>query len=439
MTRQQAERMQPPAHAKLGVAGYKSVRDYTEIELRPLTILSGANSSGKSSMLQPLLLIKQTLEAAQDPGPLMLDGPNVSLSTVRELLWHTHATRGGAKELLVRHIDSDGEQTTLRFSAARHGLSLDRLDYKSPERNERFSISQRSRRETLVRALPDQMKRIVANESRGIQLGVQRKRSFFDVGLKFPGGPPGSEFVAVREFATFQDFAAQLIHIPGLRDIPSRFYPATGVGHLFPGAFQSYVASIIEHWERARDPRLRRLKRQLKAMELTWKVESRRLDDTRVALLVGRLEQPVQGGAADLVSIADVGLGVSQSLPVLVALLIANPGQAVYVEQPELHLHPRAQVALGRILLEAASRGVIVVAETHSYLLLRSVQEWTARNPKSASLTKLHWFRRDASGATKVDSANLDETGAFGRWPVDFADVELDIEERYIQAAMDRL
>lgn len=390
-------------------------------------------------MMQPLLLIKQTLEAAQDPGPLLLDGPNVSLSTVRELLWHTHAATGGAKELLVRHVDSDGEQTSLRFSAARHGLSLDRLDYSHPKRNERFSLSPRSRRSTLVRALPDQMQQIVANQPRGIQVGVQRKRSFFDIGLKFSGGPPGSEFVSIREFSTFQDFATQLIHIPGLRDIPARFYPATGVGRLFPGVFQSYVASIIENWERTRDPRLRRLRRQLRAMELTWKVESRRLDDTRVALLVGRLEQPVQGGAADLVSIADVGLGVSQSLPVLVALLIADPRQVVYVEQPELHLHPRAQVALGRVLVDAAARGVIVVAETHSYLLLRSVQEWTARNPKSAGLTKLHWFDRDPSGVTKVSSANLDETGAFGDWPVDFADVEMEIEERYIQAAMDRL
>ncbi|MGI9105730.1 MAG: AAA family ATPase, partial [Pyrinomonadaceae bacterium] len=53
---------------KITVAGYKSISREQSIEIRPLTILAGANSSGKSSMMQPLLLLKQTLEASYDPG-----------------------------------------------------------------------------------------------------------------------------------------------------------------------------------------------------------------------------------------------------------------------------------------------------------------------------------------------------------------------------------
>jgi predicted ATPase len=81
-------------------------------------------------------------------------------------------------------------------------------------------------------------------------------------------------------------------------------------------------------------------------------------DETQVELKVGRLPHGLQGGAHDLVSIADVGFGVSQALPVLVALLAAEPGQLVYVEQPEIHLHPSAQRALATVLSEAARRGV---------------------------------------------------------------------------------
>ena len=72
-----------------------------------------------------------------------------------------------------------------------------------------------------------------------------------------------------------------------------------------------------------------------------------------------------------MVSIADVGFGVSQVLPVLVALTSREIRDSlVYLEQPELHLHPNAQVALAQMLADAAKRGVRVVAETHSSLLL---------------------------------------------------------------------
>src|ERR1700726_1505431 len=74
------------AIAEITVAGFKSISDEQCIEIRPLTILAGANSSGKSSMMQPLLLLKQTLEASYDPGPLLLNGPNVKFTAADQLL-----------------------------------------------------------------------------------------------------------------------------------------------------------------------------------------------------------------------------------------------------------------------------------------------------------------------------------------------------------------
>src|SRR5437016_12261164 len=72
------------------VAGYKSISQPTEIEVRPLTLLAGANSSGKSSIMQPLLLLKQTLEAPYDPGALLLNGPNVKFTSVNQLLTQSY-------------------------------------------------------------------------------------------------------------------------------------------------------------------------------------------------------------------------------------------------------------------------------------------------------------------------------------------------------------
>ena len=70
----------------ISVQGFKSLANESRIEVRPLTILAGANSSGKSSIIQPLLLMKQTLEASYDPGPLLLNGPNAKFTSVNQFI-----------------------------------------------------------------------------------------------------------------------------------------------------------------------------------------------------------------------------------------------------------------------------------------------------------------------------------------------------------------
>ena len=75
------------------VEGFKSIDHEQTIELRPLTILAGTNSSGKSSMIQPLLLLKQTLEAPYDPGPLLLNGANAKFTLVDQSLNRSRVKR----------------------------------------------------------------------------------------------------------------------------------------------------------------------------------------------------------------------------------------------------------------------------------------------------------------------------------------------------------
>lgn len=261
---------------------------------------------------------------------------------------------------------------------------------------------------------------------------LARDRCFFQLNLE----AGDNNFGPVGPFPSLRYVAVNMLHVPGLRDNPARFYPATQVGNIFPGVFQSYVASIIQSWTDTKDDRLGELGRQLQTMGLTWKVATQRIDDTRVALRVGRLPKSRPGGARDLVNIADVGLGVSQILPVLVALLTATEGDWVFVEQPEIHLHPRAQVALADLLMASAVRGVFVICETHSYLLLRAMQEAAVRTGASEKAVGLNWFSRDRNGETRLDSAYLAANGSFGDWPNDFADIEMEIEDRYLQAVL---
>jgi len=71
---------------RISVKGFKSLAEECSIEVRPLTILAGANSSGKSSIMQPLLMMKQTLEASYDPGALLIAGPNVLFTSTEQFL-----------------------------------------------------------------------------------------------------------------------------------------------------------------------------------------------------------------------------------------------------------------------------------------------------------------------------------------------------------------
>ncbi|NEP63084.1 MAG: DUF3696 domain-containing protein, partial [Symploca sp. SIO2G7] len=209
----------------------------------------------------------------------------------------------------------------------------------------------------------------------------------------------------------------------------------------FPGTFDNYVASVVNHWQINKDKNLDKLIQALQKMGLASTIESEQINDIQVELKVGRLPFTSNSKTTkkDMVSMVDVGFGVSQVLPVLVALLAANPGQLVYIEQPELHLHPRAQVALAEVFAEAANRGVRVVVETHSELFLLGVQSLVAEEQLSSDKVQLHWFTRQEDGATKISSAELDETGAFADWPEDFSEVALSTQNRYLTAAETKL
>lgn len=419
----------------ISVAGYKSISAKQRLEIRPLTILAGANSSGKSSVMQPVLLIKQTLEAPYDPGSLLLNGANVQLTSADQLLSKQSETES-AKEFSIE-FDMGELKVEVAFNTIpRKGLTVSKTTITKGKTG--LVISEDMDVEKAKASLQELTDTKFLNKvyDLGI-LKVVRDRSFLTLELFI-----GEEKFGFRSFNPVEHLTgriASLIHVPGLRGNPERNYRTTAVGDVFPGTFENYAASVINHWQLNSDERLTQLSTDLERLGLTWKIEAYPRDETQVELKVGRLPHGSQRGDHDLVSIADVGFGVSQTLPVLVALLAAKAGQIVYIEQPEIHLHPRAQRALAASFADAAKRGVIVILETHSAILIRGIQTLVAKDELPRDLVKLHWFQRDASGMTRISSADLDETGAFGDWPEDFDDVELASENEYLSAAEAKL
>src|SRR5713226_7880054 len=98
----------------ISVAGYKSLAREQTIEIRPLTILAGANSSGKSSIMQALLLLKQTMEAPFDPGALWLEGSNLAFTATDQFF--SRSPQGRPFEPLQVEIElSSGVRVRQRF------------------------------------------------------------------------------------------------------------------------------------------------------------------------------------------------------------------------------------------------------------------------------------------------------------------------------------
>jgi predicted ATPase len=425
---------QPWLHA-ISVEGYKSISAKQRMEVHPLTILAGANSGGKSSIMQPILLIKQTLDAPYDPGSLLLDGANVRLTSAEQLL-SRQSKLGCAKEFSIE-FDMGKQKVEVAFAQIpRKGLKVSRTTVSDGDsvidisENMDFEKTKAPLQKIIDTRLPKDL-------CKAGKLKVVRDRSFFTLELVLEKEGVGFRFFHPGERLTSR--IASLIHVPGLRGNPERNYRTTAVGDTFPGTFENYVASVIYHWQLNSDERLTQLGAYLESLGLTWKVKANPRDETQVELKVGRLPHGSQGGAHDLVSIADVGFGVSQTLPVLVALLTAKSGQLVYIEQPEIHLHPRAQKSLATVFADAAKRGVIVIVETHSALFIKGIQTLVAKDELPQGMVKLHWFQRDASGMTSISSANLDKTGAFGDWPEDFDEVELESDNEYLSAAEAKL
>ncbi|MEI6331706.1 MAG: AAA family ATPase [Pseudanabaena sp. ELA645] len=519
---------------RISVSGYKSLAEECSIEIAPLTILSGANSSGKSSIMQPLLLMKQTLESTYDAGSLKLNGANVRLTSTDQIftknIKNTRTSLDSKNSFSVSiELDSNKKLRNIfkkgnKFS----GIKISSSTYSICENQDKTNviINSHMTHEEILHSLPVYLQDFYQGKyAKDKEILNDFKLNYEAEGVKFiPSYLLKIRFPAIKEeyldtsqdlreslqidavrkqqfenefrmrrmektiklldefykfsVKTFQCFLyiesrslltsnfsinsyqkpnllsmfdsrelchsierriRQLIHVSGLRGNPERTYHIASINNEFIGTFENYVASIIHCWKISKDKRLRLLGEALQTLGLTWKVDTKQIDDTQVEVRVGRLKNKGNGQSTDMVSIADVGFGLSQTLPVVVALLVAEPEQLVYLEQPEIHLHPRAQANLAQLLVDAANRGVRVVVETHSELLIRRVQSLIAEDKIAAEKVKLHWFSQDDNGFTKVTTAELDETGAFGDWPEDFSEISLQEESRYLDAAESKL
>ena len=119
-------------------------------------------------------------------------------------------------------------------------------------------------------------------------------------------------------------------------------------------------------------------------------------------------------------NLKDVGVGVSQVIPVIVAALFAKPGHIVIVEEPESHLHPLAQRKLAELFAQVSKqRNVQFIVETHSEHLFRRMQTLIAREEVSTSDAAMYFVERDGKNA-RLLPLEIDDFGRVKNWPKEF-------------------
>ena len=439
----------------LTVEGYKSFGKRQHLQIRPLTLLAGANGSGKSSVVQPLLLLKQTLDAPFDPGPLKIDGPNVAFSWNKEMF--TRVRDGGNQPglkigLEYLHEKESPEKLTrrtleLEFRQPQHGpieIAKETVsEVHAQNGQETFNSLIFTQGDVPHPTIEDYawLDPFLKNEmlapigETSITVRAEPSRCFLDLKILILDGSHISITHDVSFGCQLGHLLTGIIYIPGLRDPASmRTYRRMPVGERFPGPLHPYLASIIHRWGPV-NSRLDALEQDLRTLELAGRVSARTVDDTALEVLVGRYTPGDEHDCPCLVSLADAGLGLSQVMPVLAALQVAQPHHLVVLEQPELHLHPRGIHKLAKVIVDAVNRGARIIMETHSELLLLGVQTMVAQGRLDPAQVSLNWFSLDEQGHSLIHQADVEKDGSFGDWPVDFLDVEMSAQRQYLDAA----
>ncbi|MCB4438494.1 AAA family ATPase [Alteromonas sp. McT4-15] len=419
---------------ELSIEGYKSIASKKQLEINGLTILSGANSSGKSSFMQPFLVLKQTIENHYDSGFLQLLGENAKLTDSTQLI---SKVPGYKRKSFSIEMKNGTRCSSLSYKYKRgYGLQIESTRLSDQDKGIDITLKVGMRHEDIASRLPSEDFEFINKfyEEKDIRpkWKAYRNKCFIEAELSFDE----ANFIPVKaglEPATqIERLVTRLIHVPGLRGNPERSYKIAASEDVYPGSFEKYVAAIISNWSKQNKFKAKydELIKHLKILGLASNIKTSKVNDTSVEIQISRSENSEK---ADCVNIADVGFGVSQTLPVLVALLAAKKNQCVYIEQPELHLHPKAQFKLANIINTAVNRGVKVIIETHSSILIRGIQIAVVKRELEKEKVSLNWFTQDSkSGETNVANAKLDEFGAFGEWPEDFDDTSLMVEQMYL-------
>ncbi len=415
----------------VAVTNYRSFVDPTRLELRPLTLVFGQNNSGKSVLLRLLPWLADSA-SADSRGPLDLTSRAVRGASFAELCTRPPLSsrpdiRVDLDWALVDRSASSHYQFTVRsFPDLRRNLILD-FEVKSAEHSLRGELDLSF--DPVAEDLPYFLQ---ATGGREEQVPAR---------LQFSGLIPRPRDGMREPFASLNQRLTALHHgvqwLGSVRSLPERevpFWgePPTAISPEGQGTLELLISDQLQG---------RRLFAQVsnwfeRHLELLLDVEAR---SDRFAVVLSPKAQPTLR-----VNLLDTGEGITQVLPVLVAVERARLPRAhrrlLALEQPELHLHPAAQRALGDYLCAVAAEPdpPTMVVETHSENLLLSVQLAAVEGRLARDRVAVYWIRKFLDGRSRAEMLPLDERGHPNGWPPEVFRERLEQSRALINARLAR-
>lgn len=455
---------------ELHAQNFKSWQNTGNMRMASLTGLFGTNSSGKTAIIQLLLMLKQTVESADRQRIIHTGGDSqtyVDLGTIYDIV-HQHKLPSeiefslnwklsepleipdpkGAPDAILFSIYALSFTTIIEGTA--DSIAVKKFTYSFSYEGKRYLFGMQRKEKKTAKSKAEY--ELIAKE-------YSLKRS---PGRKWPLPPPvktygfpdqvnayyqNAGFLSYFVLAFEELFQKNIYYLGPLRDYPRRSYIWTGekpqdVGRrgelAIPALLASRSGSKISRVKgRRRITIEERVAEWLRELGLIYDFRLTPIAENRKEYEVKVRRSP----NAPEVLITDVGFGVSQILPVLVLCYYAPQGSTIILEQPEIHLHPSVQAGLADVFIDAIkTRNVQIIVESHSEHLLRRLQRRIAEEKDGFSNedAALYFCNTDDSGASHKTPLELDSFGNINNWPDGFFGDELGELVAMTEAAIKR-
>ena len=423
---------------------FKPWKDTGKQRLAPLTVFFGANSAGKSSLSQFLLLLKQTVGSPDRQRVLhMGDRSSVTdLGTFHDLI-HDHDESLPLEFLLAWDL---GKQLTIhdpvsgRKFQSKHiefkssilsssgKLTAGSMDYLLTNDNDVLSASMTADEEGKKYRLELSNYQAVRNPGRSWPL--PRPSKFYGFPDEAVAYYQNTGFLADLTLSLEQAFS-HLYYVGPLRGYPERSYLWSGeqvehVGWRGERAVEAILAArqrkIGRGYRKVNQPFEKVIARWLETMNLISSFKVRAIAEHRKEYEV--LLQTC--GSSSEVNLTDVGFGLSQVLPIIVQSFYAPKGSTIIFEQPEIHLHPSVQADLADLFIEGIhsredgeERKNQFIVESHSEHFLRRLQRRIAEEVIKPEEVAIYFCEPRPSGSSMVP-LDVDMFGNIINWPDHF-------------------